>query len=118
MPIISQTTWDKFTQEEKEAIREFYKGTESDILKTEYKELFGKENLQPKPKEYWEIEEELFNHRANQWLSYYIIDWDKPHSTATQIVKSDCTSHNQAEKLLAINKLLNVAKFLNKDLEA
>lgn len=58
MSIISKETWDKFTEEEKERVRQGYKswlyaynkgGIEFSIHE-EYEDLFGKENLQPEPK--------------------------------------------------------------------
>lgn len=74
MAIISQETWDKMPEEEKEKIinsyktikddNEFFKETEHPLnaenIITSYETLFGKENLQPKPKiRTWEDIEKL-----------------------------------------------------------
>lgn len=55
-------------------------------------------------------------------LSYYIDDGDETNifeaklSNPTVIIKSNnCTSQKQAAKILSLNKLMNVAKYLNGD---
>lgn len=118
MPIISKETWDKFTQEEKEKIREeyegftqcavFHKDTECADKMSAYLQLFGKENLQPQPLTYEDVARELFKDSALE-ADFYKSEY------AFDTYPLNCTSQKQAEKLLAINKLLNVAKFLNKD---
>lgn len=60
MSIISQETWDKFTEEEKKNVRKLYEHYEDDTLlyqteppklvKHNLEAIFGKENIQPKPK--------------------------------------------------------------------
>lgn len=72
--MISQETWDKFTEEEKEKIIEKYKELSSFEDDNDYIEgktnilvsLFGEENLQPKPKiKTWaDIEEIKDSHKS------------------------------------------------------
>ena len=53
MAIISQETWDNMPEESKEKIRKkynWYQEKEIDEAILEFEDLFGKENLQPKPK--------------------------------------------------------------------
>lgn len=54
MAIISQETWDKFTEEEKELTIELYSGLtnepEDKHIIGVMNSIFGKENLHPKPK--------------------------------------------------------------------
>lgn len=80
MAIISQETWDKFTEEEKEDIRHLYNGLETmQDRNTEgvMNSLFGKENLQPKPEiKTWKDVKEEYMLRADTGTSY-IIDMDK-----------------------------------------
>lgn len=55
MSIISKETWEKFTEEEKDRVRQSYKiwlfaynkGSIELAIHEEYEELFDKENLQP-----------------------------------------------------------------------
>lgn len=75
--------------------------------------LYGSHNLNPKPLTYEDVTRELFLDKG-----YWI------YSSANNNIQRDVspinraingTSREQIEKLLAINKLLNVAKFLNGD---
>lgn len=85
MAIISKETFEKFSEEEKEIVRQAYKrwlyaynkeGIELAIHE-EYEELFGKENLQPEPKiKTWKDMKEEYMLRADAGASY-IIDMDK-----------------------------------------
>ena len=63
---------------------------------------------------YKDIEKELFEEK----VSHYITNYGKIDYICLHDVKNNfnhCTSRKQAEKLLAINKLMNVAKYLNGD---
>lgn len=63
---------------------------------------------------YKDVEKELFEEK----VSYYITDFGKIADICLHIAKNNfnhCTSRKQGEKLLAINKLMNVAKYLNED---
>ena len=124
MPIISKETWDKFTQEEKERIRKEFallKETEGEDLLhrvTELMVLFPEEALQPQPLTYEDVARELFSEdkgNAVFYLNQYGEITDSNVGLADNLTNdpTNCTSHKQAEKLLAINKLLNVAAFLN-----
>ena len=129
MSIISKETFEKFTADEKKEVRKLY----SDLLKAiqgesigsdahlalsmmqdRYISLFGKDNLQSKLT-YEDVAKVLFIGRDCYYTDF---------GGAIRKTEADykdyqsagyCTSQKQAEKLLAINKLLNVAKFLNKD---
>lgn len=126
MAIISRTTWNKFTQEEKEKVREIREILkESDkpyILDSEgldhkaqlslLDNLFSEETLS-KPLTYEEVAKELFMGKDCYYTDF---------GGAIRKTEADykdyqsagfCTSQKQAEKLLAINKLLNVAAYLN-----
>lgn len=52
MAIISQETFDKFTEEEKKKVVEYFLGTKDTNISATIimQKLFGKENLQPEPK--------------------------------------------------------------------
>lgn len=101
MSIISQETWDSLIpDEEKEKVRQDYQNiieakrkiscTNDEISGAKYQMelLFGKENLQPLT--YDDVAKELFG--GKKFMT----------------VECHFTSYKQAEKLLAINKLLNV----------
>ena len=89
MPIISKETWDKFTQEEKDKIKQAMKEipNEKASVETLLIELFPAEALQPKPLTYEDVEKEM---------DYYYSD-------------------EMMEKEKAIHQMLLVTKFLNKD---
>ena len=73
----------------------------------ELETLYGKHNLQP-TLTYENVAKELFKDSALQadfYKSEYSFD----------TYPLNCTSEKQAKKLFAINRLLNVAKFLNKN---
>ena len=122
MSIISKTTWDKFTQEEKEVIRDGYLSLakiNADTTCRHYEMLFGKENLHTQPLTYEDVARELF--KGVFWYidvgndDCQISSQPKIHVDILYRNATLCTSHKQAEKLLAINKLLNVAAYLNKN---
>lgn len=66
---------------------------------------------------YEDVAKELFCDRS----CYYIDEYAKINICVVGVTEKvsknpiNCTSHKQAEKLLAINKLMNVAKYLNGD---
>ena len=98
----------KFTQEEKERLRSIYLEAKKVGTRNirELEEFFGKENLQPKPLTYEDVARELFKDGAWQphdYASKYNFD-----ENAEPTYFLNCVSQKQAEKLLAINKLLNV----------
>lgn len=113
MSIISKTTWDKFDPTEQKEIRELYSaltnalkqeqiGSEEHLrlssIQDRYISLFGKEQLQPQLT-YDDVVKELF------------------HKLREGVVRVEIPtfSEKEAEKLIAIGKLLATAKFLNKD---
>ena len=128
MPIISKETWDKFTQEEKEKLRKEYsyllKAKDCDEERRDchigalvnMDDLFGKENLQPHPLTYEDVARELFKDKKTWYINEHSSIQGTLHLGDSYRYKTNLmTSRKQAEKILAINKLLNVAKFLNKD---
>ena len=126
MSIISQTTWDKFTQEEKESIQKMYNhykeykfnksDEEQEGAVSAYDTLFGKENLQPQPLTYEDVARGLFKGKDVAFIdSDGDIDGFRCTLPGSASKPNVCISLKQAEKLLAINKLLNVAAYLNKN---
>lgn len=116
MPIISKETWDKFTQEEKEKIKQAMKEipNEKASVETLLIELFPAEALQPQPLTYEDVAMELFKDGAWQFMDGYMgSEVGVFEENANETYPMNMTSKKQVEKLLAINKLLNVAKFLN-----
>ena len=116
MPIISKESFDKLTQEEKDKLRELY----SNSVKVDFgvmRKIFGEEALQTQPLTYEDVARELFEDKTTFYLNdiggIQQIPCGRMYDRYNAPV--NCTSRRQAEKLLAINKLLNVAKFLNKD---
>lgn len=125
MSIILKTTWDKFTQEEKERVQKLYEHYEDDALlygdephklvKANLESIFPEEALHPQPLTYKDVAKKLFKNKEC-WVSTTCgikKDIDLEHIGINN--PNICTSYRQALKILAINKLLNVAKFLNKD---
>ena len=118
MPIISKETWDNLIpEEEKKALKEYYADiAEGEIFEegkiSAFQHIFGEEVLQPQPLTYEDVARELFKDKETFFIENngYIL---KSHCTETHLDTNNCTSKKQCEKLLAINKLLNVARFLN-----
>ena len=126
MPIISKETWDKLIpEEEKKKIRKTYQrllGKEySDIYTDEEMNgalclanaMFPKETLQPRPLTYEDVARELFKDGAWQPDEDEIVGVPVYNEIVVPKCWLNFTSQKQTEKLFAINKLLNVARFLN-----
>lgn len=118
MSIISKETYEKFSPEEKEAVRERYislvkSKDENDLLRElEMDEIFPEEALDLLPRTYDEIAKRLF-YEKEYWvydLLHGIVQDNRPINRDI-----NATSRVQLEKILAFNKLLNVAKELNGD---
>lgn len=62
---------------------------------------------------YKDVAKELFDYKQYYWSDSKGEIWDYPKLGCLLTEANNCTSHRQAEKLLAINKLMNVAKYLN-----
>ena len=113
--------WAELSKESKETILSQYNGDTSgagsqfEDRKKLYHRLFGSHNLNRKPKTYEDVARELFEGKKSWCNKTFGIsrDTDMEHIGINN--PNLCTSHKQAEKLLAINKLLNVASFLNKN---
>ena len=133
MSIVSKETWDNLIPEnEKEKIKEEFKIREKLVtngafpetqliakgMVDSYQNLFGKANLQPQPLTYEDVAMNLFLdkqfYRFNGDGGVFCDDY-RVYSNDDYWNPLNCLSQKQAEKLLAINKLLNVAKLLNKD---
>lgn len=112
--------WNDLSEQKQLVIKKLYEGYSQGDLGAEklLEELYGSHNLNPKPLTYEDVAEELFDSTD----TFYISDvgsiilaeggrliYDKYK------LPNNSTSRQQAEKLLAINKLLNVAKYLNGD---
>lgn len=119
--------WNSRTKEEQDSIIADYEAWKTtDLFKKDFVDRvlkvfeneFGTHNLKP-TLTYEDIAIELFMEKR-----VYYFDWDEYDKLVSSIhTKSEdwyksplnCTSERQGQKLKAINKLLNVAKFLNKD---
>lgn len=115
MSIISQRTWDNMPQEEKDKIRERW-DTNEKFCKAEYnielEDIFGKHNLRPQLT-YDDVAKELYNSSAG---TFGIPERD--FSKKSDVKPWDyfgVYSKEAQQKVIAIRKLLNVAKFLNKN---
>ena len=127
--------WNDLSKERQEfLIREYQtyknsKGSGSVNVSRMYylEELFGKENLDPKLMiTYKEVSEKLFMDNPLYYVdsfgkivNYKLSERDKCKVSEKDFPKiyapDNCTSEKQAKKLLAINQLMNVAKYLNGD---
>ena len=83
--------------------------------------LYGKHNLNPQPLTYEDVARELFEksglitYGIGEEGEIFYFNWSSRYDYIKSNQPNLCTSRKQAEKLIAINRLLNVAKFLNKD---
>ena len=64
---------------------------------------------------YDDIAEKLFCHNKTYYTDMFGNIRTTPEAMCNCHEANNCTSRKQAEKLLAINKLMNVAKYLNSD---
>lgn len=105
--------WSELSKESKERINNEYKTSMDDsYLKRSMNYLFGEHNFHSFLT-YDDVAKNLFKDGAwqpHEYTSNYYLD---ENATPTYIL--NCTSQKQSEKLVAINKLLNVAKYLNKN---
>lgn len=62
---------------------------------------------------YKDVAKELFDHKPYYWPDSQGDIWNFPELGCLLTEANTCTSRKQAEKLLAINKLMNVAKYLS-----
>ena len=88
--------WNELSEESKEIVINNYRNTYSSNVYA-IEQLFGSHNLNPKPLTYEDINAKLYEHKSN------IIQF------------MNTTSIKHEKKINAINKLLEVAKYLNKD---
>lgn len=91
--------WNELSKEYKDYIRERYLKLRDTVATADCMliELFGSHNLNPKPLTYEDINAKLYEHKSN------IIQF------------MNTTSIKHEKKINAINKLLEVAKYLNGD---
>lgn len=115
--------WAQLSEETKEQMRERYnKPIEDSDPNAEYFRglryqtglVFGKHNLK-QIMTYEEVAKELFDKGCYQFADYGKEYETEFHKSPNHQYFLNFTSANQAKKFLAINKLLNVAKFLNKN---
>lgn len=127
--------WNELSEESKSKIQQDYNtlqmGLSTGLLEDEYlaeqigkikelEELFGSHNLNLKLLTYEYVARELFSEDKGNTVFYpdqygEISESDVGLADDLTNDPTNCTSRQQAEKLLAINKLLNVAKYLNGD---
>ena len=106
--------WAELSEENKAHYREQYVEqqtmSESGVPNL-LEDLFGEHNLK-QTQAYEEVAKELFE--SGYYYYDYIYDRIAENSAACEMPMA-CTSRKQVEKVCAINRLLNVAKFLNKN---
>lgn len=105
--VIIQDEWLKLAIEEEHDdldIKGVYK-------KLSLEDVFGKHNLQPSLT-YEDVARELFE--SGYYYYDYVYDEIVENSAACEMPMA-CNSRKQVEKICALNRLLNVAKFLNKN---
>ena len=108
--------WNKLSQEEREGLMEAYKrNPDSCLFSTRY---FGSHNLNPQPLTYEDVARELFEgkryYRPNGCMDNRAYE-EAPKHDYQLYSGINCVSDEQGRKIIAINKLLNVATFLNKN---
>lgn len=112
--------WNDLSEESKTSLITQYNSyglndTASVASRRTMEETFGSHNLQTKLT-YEDVARELFGGKEVAFInSDGNIDGFRCIILDSASNPNICTSRKQAEKLLAINKLLNVAKFLNKN---
>ena len=113
--------WDDLSEESKEQMRDRYnKPIEDTDPNAEYYRgiryqtglMFGKHNLKPSLT-YEDVARELFGKGCFQFADDDGETYFEGHANSQFFL--NFTSPKQAEKLIAIHKLLNVAKYLNKN---
>lgn len=107
-----QTEYKNRLEDSKREVKDPEGGGDLTVLTSQYiaedlEKIFGEHNLKPSLT-YKDVARELFKDSALQ-ADFYKSEY------AFDTYPLNCTSEKQAEKLMAINKLLNVAKFLNKN---
>lgn len=122
--------WDSLSEEAKKYIKTEYKSICKTIENSSFlsymfgmqnksdvfKELFGENNLEETKEvsSYKEIAEELFPDKK----AYRFVHGDdncKVYNCSDVTASDNCVTKAQAQKILAINRLMNVAKFYNKN---
>lgn len=85
-------------------------GYEIDEVNSTIREIVFK----PIKKTYEHVAKELFEHKELFWVgSFGDIKFKADGAGPSFSEKNNCTSEKQAKKLLAINQIMNVAKYLN-----
>lgn len=113
--------WAELSEESKERVKANYQGwQEYDFgdrrngVVNNMEHIFGKHNLQPKLTYEGVMSELMEGKDAYYTLSYGVVP-KEPHCLLCLTHPDLCTSERHMLKLDAINKLLGVAKFLNKN---
>lgn len=108
--------WNDLSEESKKRINiEYKESMDGSELKRSIYYLFGSHNLNPKPLTYEDVARELFFGRYCYYTEFEGTVRGTEADYKDYQSAGHCTSPKQAIKLLMINKLLNVAKYLNGD---
>lgn len=110
--------WNELSEEQKQIYKEKYKIYSAEPFTDDFggrldvmEDLLGRHNLQPKL-----TYEDIVNHLFEDGYCYYDYMYGRiEENSCTPTMPMACTSQNQVRKLCAINQLLNIAKFLNKN---
>ena len=114
-----QTEYKNRLEDSKREIEDPEGGGDLTVLTSRYiaedlEKIFGKHNLQPSLT-YQDVTRELFKNGAWQVAGREYPREFVFNEGANEHYFLNCASEEQGQKLLAINKLLNAAKFLNKN---
>ena len=121
MPIIRKKTWTPWKlipKDVQDCLISDYKALLTSPNEKErewakgFEVIFGKENLQTQPLTYEDVEKELICKTPSDKVAHMMPFGEFPYKG---LGTPYFFSPKQAEKLLAINKLLNVAAYLNKN---
>lgn len=116
--------WAQLSESQRKERQNAYKelkangSTENELTKyhlthIELESLYGSHNLQPKLI-YEDVVRELFKEGSYQFADYGGESNTTYNKAGNELYFLNFTSPKQAEKLIAIHKLLNVAKYINK----
>lgn len=110
--------WNDLSEEDKAHYREQYaeqKTMSESGVPALLEDLFGTHNLNPKPMTYGDVANTLFEDKKGWIIDGNDIIKEFNFANCGLPLPFNATSKKQLEKLGAINKLLNVAKYLNGD---
>lgn len=108
--------WNDLSREKQLIIKQLYKGYSQGDLSAEkcFETIFGEHNLKPSLT-YEDVAIALYEEKTGYVFDEHDLIKEFNFGNCGLPLPLNCTTKRQAEKICAINKLLNVAKFLNKN---